>query len=54
MVTHDQESLAQLAAHIAAGVIARTTGAADPLNESFVVQISMRIARAILEEAKCA
>jgi hypothetical protein len=52
MVTHDQELLAQLAAQIAAGVIERTTGAAAPLNEPFIVDTSIRIAKAILEAAK--
>lgn len=52
MVTHDQELLAQLAAQVAAGVIARTTGNAAPLNEPSIVDTSMRIAKALLEAAK--
>ena len=52
MVTHDQELLAQLAASIAAGVIARTGGIGEALKEPNVVDISMRIAKAILEAAK--
>lgn len=52
MVTHDQELLAQLAAQIAAGVIARTGGIGEALKEPNVVDISMRIAKAIQEAAK--
>lgn len=52
MVTHDQELLAQLAAQIAAGLIARTTGIEAPLNEPLVADTSVRIAKAILEGAQ--
>lgn len=52
MVTHDQELLAQLAAQVAAGMIARTDGIAAPLNEPLVADTSVRIAKAILEAAQ--
>ena len=52
MVTHDQELLAQLAAQIAAGVIARTGGNGEALTEPNVVDISVRIAKSILEAAR--
>ena len=52
MVTHDQELLAQLAAQIAAGVIARAGGIGDALQEPNVVDTSVRIAKAILEASK--
>jgi hypothetical protein len=52
MVTHDQELLAQLGAQIAAGVIARTGGIGEALIEASVVDISVRIAKAILQEAQ--
>lgn len=52
MVTHDQELLAQLAAQVAAGVIARCTGAPAQPPTEFIVTTSMGIAKALLEEAK--
>jgi hypothetical protein len=52
MVTHDQELLAQLAAQIAGGVIARTGGIGEAPKEPNVVDISVRIAKAILQEAQ--
>ncbi len=52
MTRHDQELLAQLAAQIAAGVIARLGGIEEALEEPAVVSTSMSIAKAILEAAK--
>jgi hypothetical protein len=47
---HKQELLAQLAAQIATGLIARTAGV--PLDEKAVVKRSMEMAKMILTEAR--
>jgi hypothetical protein len=50
--THNQDLVAQLAAQIAAGMIARLSGIAAPLNEQFVVDAAMSMAKKIFEASR--